>query len=91
MRGLPSSLEKALEMLLDPRRVALTLGGELHGNRIAAPGPRHSKRDRSLSVKIDPRAPGGFVVFSHAGDDPLVCKDYVRERLGLPPWNPGDE
>jgi hypothetical protein len=29
-------------------------------------------------------APDGFVVHPFAGDDPLVCKDYVRERLGLP-------
>jgi hypothetical protein len=38
-----------------------------------------------------PSAPEGFVVHSFAGDDPLVCKDYVRQRLGLPEWQPGDE
>jgi hypothetical protein len=64
---------------LDPR----ALGGEAHGNRILAPGPGHSPRDRSMSIFISSQAPDGFVVHSHAGDDPLLCRDYVRERLGL--------
>jgi hypothetical protein len=34
-------------------------------------------------------APDGFVVFSHAGDDPIKCRDYVRERCGEPAWQPG--
>ncbi|KRR14653.1 hypothetical protein CQ12_11020 [Bradyrhizobium jicamae] len=29
-----------------------------------------------------------MVVYSFAGDDPLVCKDYIRERAGLPRWEP---
>jgi hypothetical protein len=29
------------------------------------------------------------VVYSHAGDDPIECRDYVRGRLGLEPWEPG--
>jgi hypothetical protein len=41
-------------------------------------------------VKLDPRAPDGFLCFSHAGDDWQDCRDYVRERLGLPAWQPGD-
>src|SRR4029077_7472179 len=28
---------------------------------------------------------------SFAGDDPLAAKNYIRERLGLPQWEPGDE
>jgi hypothetical protein len=35
--------------------------------------------------------PSGFLVHSFAGDDPIQCKDYVRARLGLPAWQPGDE
>jgi hypothetical protein len=35
--------------------------------------------------------PNGFLVHSFAGDDPIQCKDYVRARLGLPAWQPGDE
>src|SRR6478672_11350087 len=52
------------------------------------PGPNHGSKDRSLSVKIDPEAPDGFLVNSFAGDDPLVCKDYVREKLGLGKFEP---
>ncbi len=63
---------------------AHALGGSVTGpNRIACPGPYHSRRDRSLSVLVDPSAPDGFVVHSHAGDDALECKDFVRDRLGL--------
>jgi hypothetical protein len=42
-------------------------------------------------VRVDPRAPEGFVIFSHAGDDWKLCRDHVRERLGLPARQPGDE
>lgn len=70
-------------MHLHPRAVARALRGEAHGNRVLAPGPGHSARDRSLSILISWQAPERFVVHSHAGDDPLVCRDYVRERLGL--------
>jgi hypothetical protein len=30
-------------------------------------------------------------VYSHANDDWRNCRDYVRQRLGLPQWHPGDE
>jgi hypothetical protein len=75
---------------VDLRTIARALGGEVSGRQVLAAGPGHSKQDRSLSIRIDPAAPGGFVVHSFADDDPLVCKDYVRERLGLPQWQPGD-
>jgi putative DNA primase/helicase len=80
-----------MTIALDPRQVARALGGDAFGSQINAPGPGHSPRDRSLSVRLDPSSPGGFVVHSHAGDDPIVCKDYVRQRLGLPSWQSGDE
>lgn len=74
---------------LNAREVAAALGGDVTGrNSVSAPGPGHSRADRSLSIMIDPRAPGGFVVTSFAGDDPLECKDHVRERLGLEEWRP---
>jgi putative DNA primase/helicase len=76
--------------MIDLRSIARALGGEISGQQAVVPGPGHSPRDRSLSIKIEPNAPNGFIVFSHAGDDPIVCKDYVRERLGLPTWQPGD-
>jgi hypothetical protein len=72
--------------MLDLHHYAQALGGEISGDQVLAPGPGHSREDRSLSVKIDDKADGGFVVFSFAGDDPLVSKDYVREKLGQEPW-----
>jgi len=76
---------------LDLRAIARALGGEVSGRRVLAPGPQHSPKDRSLCVSLTPALPGGFLVHSFAGDDPIQCKDYVRARLGLPAWQPGDE
>src|SRR6516164_2463777 len=76
---------------LDLRSIARALGGEISGRQILAPGPGHRPQDRSLSIRIEPGAPDGFIVYSFAGNDPIACKDYVRERLGLPEWEPGDE
>lgn len=75
---------------MDARHVAQLLGGNAIGrNEVLAPGPRHSRKDRSLSIKLDASAPDGFLVFSHAGDDWKECRDYVRQQLGLPLWHPG--
>jgi hypothetical protein len=73
-------------MMLDPRVVARALGGNVSGRNVIAPGPGHSRADRSLSVKIDPAAADGFIVHSFAGDDAMVCRDYVRAALGLGAW-----
>jgi RecA-family ATPase/5S rRNA maturation endonuclease (ribonuclease M5) len=69
--------------------LARMLGGEVTHGQVRAPGPGHSPADRSMMVKLDANAPDGFVVFSHAGDDPLVCKDYIRQRCGLPTFGSG--
>jgi RecA-family ATPase len=75
--------------MLDLRQMAAALGGIVSNNRVLAPGPGHSREDRSLSVKIAPDAPEGFIVHSFApGDDPIACRDYVRQRLNLPPFQP---
>jgi putative DNA primase/helicase len=77
--------------MIDTRAIAAALGGQVTGtNTILCPGPGHSPRDRSLAVRLDPRAPDGFLVFSHCGDDWKDCRDHVRQRLGLPEWQPGD-
>src|SRR5438552_3181069 len=70
-----------------PKQVAAVLGGEVSGREVLAPGPNHSAKDRSLSIRLDPAAPDGFVVHSFAGDDPLQCKDHVRSKLGIA-WTP---
>ena len=65
-------------------RIAAALGGDISGGEVLAPGPGHSAGDRSLSVKPDAAALDGFLVRSFAGDDQIACRDYVREKLGLP-------
>jgi hypothetical protein len=73
---------------LSLQSVAQALGGVVHNGQVLAPGPGHSPKDRSLSVKLDPAAPDGFVVHSFAGDDDLKAKDYVRGKCGLGAFKP---
>ena len=68
--------------------LAAALGGEVNGGQVLAPGPGHSADDRSLSVKLDSNAPDGFLVHSFSTDDPIACRDYVREKAGLPQFAP---
>jgi hypothetical protein len=67
------------------------LGGEIsrgkNGPQVLCPGPGHSHSDRSLAVSPAYNE-DGFIVHSFAGDDPLVAKDYVRDKLGLDPFRP---
>jgi putative DNA primase/helicase len=67
----------------DLRSAAQVLGGDIVGAQILFAPPGHSRQDRSASLRFDPKAPGGFVIHSFAGDDPLSIRDYVKERLGL--------
>ena len=76
--------------MIDLRSLQRALGGEISGKQLLCPGPGHSPRDRSLAVRPSPDG-DGFIVHSHCGDDWTLCKDYVRERLGLPQWQPGDD
>ena len=73
---------------MDLRQLATALCGDISGAQVLAPGPRHSAEDRSLSVKLDSKAPDGFVVHSFAGDDPITCRDHVRAKLGLSTFKP---
>jgi AAA domain/Toprim domain len=67
------------------RDFAWRLGGDIISNKeVLCPGPGHSKDDRSLSVRPARDAPDGFILHSFAGDDPHVCMDHVRMKLGLP-------
>jgi putative DNA primase/helicase len=66
--------------------IAHALGGEVSGrDAILAPGPGHSRRDRSLSIKIDPAAPDGLLIHSFAGNDWRTCRDHVLTLLGIKP------
>jgi hypothetical protein len=77
--------------VIDPQNLASALGGEASGNNVRAPGPGHSAKDRSLSITVDPGAPDGFLVYSFAGDDSILCKDYVRQKAGLDPFKPSNQ
>src|SRR5580704_6128701 len=72
----------ATQFHFDLRAIARAQGGQVVGGQVSAPGPGHSARDRSLSVRISPSSPDGFVAFSHAGDAWQACRDHIRARLG---------
>ena len=72
----------------DLQSLAHALGGVVCNGEVLAPGPGHSPKDQSLSVRPDPAAPDGFIVHSFANDDAIECRDYVRERCGLPAFSP---
>jgi 5S rRNA maturation endonuclease (ribonuclease M5) len=74
-------------MQLSLTEIAKTLGGEVAGKQVRAPGPGHSAADRSLVVKLND-AGDDIIVHSFANDDPIECKDFVRSKLGLPAWRP---
>jgi RecA-family ATPase len=74
--------------MIDLQAVARALGGKVSGGQVLAPGPGHTPADRSLSVKLDSNAPDGFVVHSFSTDDPIVCRDYVRQKIGLRAFKP---
>jgi len=59
--------------------------GKVIGQQIRCPGPGHSRSDDSLSVKLDGE---DVIVHSFSGDDLNTCKDFVRDRLCLPKWEP---
>jgi RecA-family ATPase len=79
---------ESIGALPDLQTIARLLGGVVNDGQVLAPGPDHSRADKSLSVKV---TPNGFVVNSFAGDDPIVCRDYVREKLGLPTFGNGHQ
>ena len=77
-----------ISALSDLEALARALGGVVNGGQVLAPGPGHSATDRSLSIKLDSGAPDGFLVHSFAADDAILCRDYVREKIGLSPFRP---
>lgn len=74
--------------MIDIHSAARALGGHVHGGKIHAPAPNHSKRDRSLIVSFSDKAPDGFSVHGFAGEDWKELKDYVRQKLGIEEWKP---
>src|SRR5215472_5980446 len=75
--------------MMDLQTMRRILGGRISNGQLYCPGPGHSRRDRSLSIKLSATAPDGFVVKTFSSkDDALACKDYIREKCGLPHWRP---
>jgi putative DNA primase/helicase len=74
------------------RSMAAALGGDVmkgrQGDYVLCPGPGHSAKDRSLSVKPSRDNVDGFVCFSHTSDAWQDCRDHVRARLNLPGFQP---
>jgi hypothetical protein len=68
------------------KRVTEYLKGEWsrRRNHGLAPGPGHSKHDRSLSIKRHSTNPDDVVLYSFAGDDVLAIKDDLRRAGVLP-------
>jgi hypothetical protein len=76
---------------MNARELARVLGGHVAGrDKVLAPGPGHSPKDRSLQVTVSGSSPDGLLVHSFCGDDWKLCRDYVRQQLGLRAWQPGD-
>jgi hypothetical protein len=84
MNGKPLHDFRASGNIIKLRQLASALGGEIVGGEVLCPGPGHSARDRSLAVRLDKDAPAGFLIHSFSGDDPIECRDHVRQKLGLP-------
>lgn len=70
-------------MLVDLHSLARVLGGVVCRNQILAPALGHSPKDRSLCIRFDPHAPGGFLVHCFGAGDPLIEKDRIGAILGL--------
>jgi putative DNA primase/helicase len=68
--------------MLSLRSLACALDGEISSGQVIAPGPGHSRRDRSLAVRLTRE--GRILCHSFAGDDWRVCQEHVRASLGLP-------
>lgn len=74
----------ALRFPFSTRQIASVMGGDLTGrDSCNVPGPGHSRKDRSLAIRI---THNGFLVHSFADDHWKDCRDYVLGKLGL-----GDE
>jgi hypothetical protein len=76
--------------MMDIRTIARIMGGEVIGRaRANVPGPNHSRKDRSLSIRLS--ADGRLTVHSWSGDSWQNCSDYVRTKLGLADdWRPNN-
>src|SRR3979490_254587 len=75
--------------MMSLQEIARVMGGKVVNGSVLCPGPGHKPSDRSLRIFADLHNCEEFKVHSFAGDDPIQCKDFVRQKLGLPKWEPG--
>jgi Toprim domain-containing protein len=69
-------------MRMTLNEIAYILGGEINGAEVNCPGPGHSSRDRSMSVKITDN--GKLLVRTRSPSDSNdYCYSYVLNKLGL--------
>jgi hypothetical protein len=66
---------------LSIQQAALALGGKVVSGRIRCPAPGKDKKNRSLSVKLNPD--GTFSATDWTGGDWRVARDHVKALLGL--------
>src|SRR4051794_23504292 len=60
------------------------LGGEVVGpDQVLLPGIGHSARDRSVSVRLEPKASGGVLVHCFGAGDPIAEKNRIRKLLSF--------
>jgi hypothetical protein len=80
----------AASRLPSAQEIARALGGHVRrGGDIAFPGPRRKPADRSCTLRVDAKAPNGFVVADARGKIPgLELKDHVCSMLGLEAFKP---
>ena len=74
-------------MLPDLQTLARALGGEVNDGQVIAPGPGHSAKDRSLSVKLDNNAPDGFLVHSFTATILSFVVIMYARKSDFPPLN----
>jgi RecA-family ATPase len=68
---------------LSLKQIAAALNGEIRGGEVRAPGPGHSHKDRSLSVRLKE---GGDDIIVHSfspADNDLDCLKWAREKCGI--------
>ena len=69
---------------LSAAAVARALDGDVVGrDHVLIPGKGHSRRDRSVSVRLEPRAPGGILVHCFGAGDWRTEKERICAALGL--------
>lgn len=62
------------------KHITHVLGGDWRGTYGSIPGPGHSRKDRSVTIRDHSSNPNDVIVNSFAGQDYRVIKDDLRDR-----------